>query len=517
MNKKYVVILGAGPAGLTAAYELLIRTDFVPVIIEISHDVGGLSKTVNFDGNYLDIGGHRFFTKNERVLKWWFKFLPKQSRKSTGLSHSKFMYKGNESDLELEESGLDPDFHNEIMLVRERVSRIYHDGNFFNYPIRVDYQTLKKLGTKKAFKILLTYIYSKTFPRKELSLEDFYINRFGKELYLTFFKSYTEKVCGKSCSEISPEWGRLRIKNISLLKVIRNYLARITSINKSHTVDSSLIEAFLYPKFGPGQLWQLVADEVSRMGGEIHFGYEVVKLDCSDNNISSITARNSSTGEEISFSGEVFISTIPIKQLFRCLNCQVPQRVMEIALGLEYRDFISIGILLPKRNTDGSLTKLGGLKDNWIYIQDARVQLGRIQVVNNWSPYMVADPENSIWLCLEYFSSSSEKLWLMSDEKIIEMATTELKTIGLIDNEEILGSKLIRVKKAYPSYTGTYNNLPELVDFTDRIDNLYLIGRNGMHFYNSQDHSILTAMTVVDYLVSGKKDKSHLWEIRLDD
>lgn len=517
MNKKYAIILGAGPAGLTAAYEMLMRTNYIPIIIEISHDVGGLSKTVNFNGNYLDIGGHRFFTKNERVLKWWFKFLPLQVRKNKGDFRTKIWYKGANSDIEVEDSGLDPESNDEIMLIRERVSRIYHDGQFFNYPIKINYKTLKQLGRKKSIRIILTYIYSKIFPRNEKTLEDFYINRFGKELYLTFFKSYTEKVCGKECSEISPEWGKLRIKNISLVKIIRNYLVRVANKDKVQTDDSSLIESFLYPKFGPGQLWNLVANSVLQMGGQIHFGYEVVKLECNDDKVMGVAAKKYSTGEEVSFSGDVVISSIPIKHLFKCLNCQVPGRIMEIALGLEYRDFISIGVLLPKRNSDGYLTKLGALEDNWIYIQDSRVQLGRVQVVNNWSPYMVADPENSIWLCLEYFSSSAENLWLMSDEKIIEMAATELKTIGLIENDEILESKLIRVKKAYPSYTGTYNNLSELINFTDRLKNLYLIGRNGMHFYNSQDHSILTAMTVVDDLVSGKQDKSHLWEIRLDD
>jgi protoporphyrinogen oxidase len=517
LNKKYVIILGAGPAGLTAAYELLSRTDYIPIIIEMSQDVGGLSKTVNFNGNYLDIGGHRFFTKNERVLKWWFKFLPPQGRKSTGDSRPKFKYRGIESEFEVEDSGLDPEFHDEIMLVRERVSRIYHDGQFFNYPVKINYKTLKQLGIIKSFRILLTYLYSKIFPRKENSLEDFYINRFGKELYLTFFKSYTEKVCGKECSEISPDWGRLRIKNISLIKIIRNYLVRITNKDKVQTEDSSLIESFLYPKFGPGQLWQLVADSVLKKGGKIHFGHEVVKLDCDDDEIRRVTVKNSFTGEEISVSGDVIISTIPIKELFECLNCLIPQRVREIAHGLEYRDFLSVGILLPKRKSDGTLTMLSTLKDNWIYIQDSRVQLGRVQIVNNWSPYMVSNPENSVWLCLEYFSSSSENMWLMSDEQIIDIASKELRTIGLIDCEEILGSKLIRVNKAYPSYTGTYKNLSELVEFTNKLKNLYLIGRNGMHFYNSQDHSILTAMTVADDLVFGKKNKSHLWEIRLDD
>lgn len=501
---------------MTVAYELLLRTDFIPIIIEMSKDVGGLSRTVNFNGNYLDIGGHRFFTKNERVLKWWLKFLPLQSRKSFRDSSTKLKYKGEQYDIKLENTHLDPEFYDEIMLIRDRVSRIYHDGQFFNYPIKADYNTLKKLGYKKSIKILLTYLYSKIFPREENSLEDFYINRFGKELYLTFFKSYTEKVCGKVCTEISPEWGRLRIQNISLFKVIRNYLARIMSRQKYHTEDSSLIETFLYPKFGPGQLWQLVANSVSQMGGKIHFGYEVFSIECDGYFIKRVIAKNRSTGENISVSGNVFISTIPVKQLFECLNCQIPQKIMEVALGLEYRDFLSIGILLPKRKTDGSLTILGALEDNWIYIQDVRVQLGRVQVVNNWSPYMVADPENSVWLCLEYFSSSTENLWSMSDEKIIEVALTELRTIGLIDREEILESKLIRVEKAYPSYTGTYEHLSEIVEFTDQIENLYLIGRNGMHFYNSQDHSILTAMTVVDDLISGTKDRSHLWEIRLD-
>jgi protoporphyrinogen oxidase len=510
--KKTAVIIGAGPAGLTAALEFVRRSEIHPIVLEASQEIGGISRTIRYKGNRMDIGGHRFFSKSDRVMDWWTALMP-ISGGEDGASEHAVRYQNKERVVAA--AAVDSDL---VMLVRPRQSRIYFLRNFFNYPLSLDAATLRLLGLKRTFKIGLGYIRAKFFPRKpEKTLEDFLINRFGVELYRTFFKSYTEKVWGVPCDEISAEWGAQRIKGLSLRTAVLHFLKKTFKRKKSGDLsqketETSLIEKFLYPKYGPGQLWEHVAGLVQDKGGEVRMGWRVTALRTEGNHIAAVEAVNEA-GEKSTIQADYVFSTMPIRELIRGLDCEVPANVREVSEGLVYRDFVTVGLLADKltvTEADGSL-----LKDTWIYIQEPDVLLGRLQIFNNWSPYMVADPDK-VWIGLEYFCYETDPLWKMSNEEIAAFAISEVEKIGILKASDVRDSHVVRVPKTYPAYFGTYDRFDEIIEYISKFENLYLVGRNGMHKYNNQDHSMLTAMTSVDNILAGMVDKAGIWKINTE-
>ncbi|MFT4061476.1 MAG: NAD(P)/FAD-dependent oxidoreductase [Edaphocola sp.] len=527
-DKKIAVVAGAGPAGLTAAYELLQRTDIVPVIFEKTTDIGGISKTKNYKGNRIDIGGHRFFSKSDRVMDWWLQILPIENTHEEAVRiqyHNKTRLVPTNGVAVAEDNNQD-----KIMLVRSRLSRIYFLKHFFSYPVTLSVQTLRGLGLWRTVKIFFSYMAARISPRKhEKSLEDFFINRFGTELYRTFFKDYTEKVWGISCSEISADWGAQRIKGLSIIKAVQHAIKQQTKkkgnagnggdgISQKET-ETSLIERFLYPKYGPGQMWEEVAQQVVANGGELHMEREVDAVVTEGNKVKSVRIRNTQTGETTEHLCDYFFSTMPIKQLVTHMQPAAPQDIYKLADGLLYRDFITVGLLMSKlkikRDKHRPASVNNTVQDNWIYIQEREVKVGRLQVFNNWSPYMVAD-QNNVWIGMEYFCNEGDQLWNMEDEALKEFAIGELSQIEIIDKQDVLDSTVLRMEKAYPAYFGTYGQFDEIKDFTDRFENMFLVGRNGMHKYNNSDHSMLTAMTAVDNIVADRKDKANIWEINTE-
>lgn len=514
-RKKKAIIIGAGPAGLTAAWELLKRSDIQPILLEAdSTYVGGIARTVNYKGNRIDIGGHRFFSKSDRVMDWWMNILPVDAAEGSTLSinyHQQSKEIKNTSHIE------NPD---QVLLVRNRKSRIYFDQQFFDYPVKLNMDTIRKLGLWKMFLIGTSYIRSSLFPiRNEKNLEEFFINRFGKQLYLTFFKEYTEKVWGRKCSEISAEWGKQRIKGLNLRSALANFFSSLFGRDdsiKQKNKETSLIERFLYPKFGPGQLWEVVRDEILSLGAEVHMGYRCDKVFVEGTSIIAIEAINPQ-GERIRLEGDYFFSTMPIKDLVAGWQSPVKEEVRKIAAALEYRDFFTVGLLVKElkiKENHAQADKL--IKDNWIYVQEPGVEIGRLQIFNNWSPFMVKDP-NTVWLGLEYFCRDTDAIWSESDEALIELGKEELSRIGIIESETVLDACVIRMPKTYPAYFGAYEDFHQVKDFLNNYTNLFPVGRNGMHKYNNQDHSMLTAMTAVDNILAGRTDKSNLWEINTEE
>jgi len=509
--RECAIIIGAGPAGLTAAYELAHRSNIRPIVLEKSEYMGGISRTVNYKGNRIDIGGHRFFSKSDRVMDWWLQILPLQN----AVDGQKEITYQNQTRTIQQSGNTNPARSEAVMLIRERLSRIYYMRKFFSYPISLSPQTLKNLGLLKLMRIGVSYSLVALFPRKnEKTLEDFLINRFGKELYLTFFKSYTEKVWGVPCNEISAEWGAQRIKGLSIYKTLLHAAKKIFGKLKpapgklEKSTETSLIERFMYPKYGPGQMWEEVARRVKERGGEILSSWTVERIVQERPVIRGVHARNLATGESRCFTGSYFFSTMPIRELMKSLEPAPPPEIRKITDGLIYRDFLIVGALCKS-------SRLASLKDNWIYIQDAGVQAGRMQIFNNWSPYMVADPTTQ-WIGLEYFCNDTDPLWHEKDADLLKFAEAELEKMGLLGPKEMLDGTVVRMPKSYPAYFGTYDQMPVVIEWVNRIDNLYLIGRNGMHKYNNQDHSMLTAMTAVDNILSGESSRDKLWSLNAE-
>lgn len=516
-DTKKAIIIGAGPAGLTAAFELLMRTDIKPIILEKSEYIGGISKTVNYKGNRIDIGGHRFFSKSDRVMEWWMKMLP-----IANAPDKSFLISYQNKTKEVTPTKYSPPSNPDaVMLVRERLSRIYYLKQFFDYPISLSGDTIKKLGMAKMAKIGTSYMWSRMFPIKnERTLEDFFINHFGKELYLTFFKDYTEKVWGTACKDISSEWGAQRIKKLTVGKAIVHALkSQFKSKDKGDLAqkgtETSLIEQFLYPKHGPGQLWEEVARMVVEMGGEIHHYRDVENIKHEGNKIISVTAKNKQTGQLENYEGDHFFSTMPVKELVAGMVPKVPEPIAHIADGLLYRDFITVGLLLTQLKVKDEKVANKLIKDNWIYIQEREVRIGRLQIFNNWSPYMVKD-QNNVWIGLEYFCNVGDNLWSKPDAEFIQFAIDELAQIGIINKADVIDSTILREEKTYPAYFGTYDRFDEVKNYINQYENLYLVGRNGMHKYNNSDHSMLTAMTAVDNIAEGIKTKDNIWVINTE-
>ncbi len=513
-QRKRAIIIGAGPAGLTAAFELLTRTDILPVILEKSDYIGGISRTINYKGNRIDIGGHRFFSKSDRVMKWWLNIMPMQQIEG---GSTQITYQRQTTTVPAHPVAIDPEVDNSVMLVRNRKSRIYFMRQFFDYPITLSGDTLKKLGFWKTMKIGFSYMKALLFPIKpETNLEEFFINRFGRELYLTFFKSYTEKVWGIECNAISAEWGAQRIKGLSILKAVTHILKKMLPKKKDISqkdVETSLIEQFLYPKYGPGQMWEEVATLVLKLGGEIHMEWNVDQIRHNGSRVLAVEAHSDKTKEAKTFEGDYFFSTMPVKELIADMNPPAPARVREVSDGLVYRDFITVGVLCDKiklREVSGEL-----VRDNWIYIQEPDVLVGRLQIFNNWSPSMVADP-NHIWIGLEYFCNEGDALWNRTEAEMIQLAKDELSSMNILDKENVLDATVIRVPKTYPAYFGSYDRFPEVISWVNGLDNLFLVGRNGMHKYNNQDHSMLTAMTAVDNIIADVHSRDNLWALNTE-
>ncbi len=524
--QKTAIIIGAGPAGLTAAYELLTRSNVKVIIIEQSDAIGGISKTINYKGNRIDIGGHRFFSKSDRVMNWWMNMMPIQKNTAESITIN---YQNKEKTFATQHNKEVAIEDDNVLLIRPRQSRIYYLKKFFSYPVTLSFDTIKKLGIYKIIKIGFSYVKSRLLPIKnETSLEDFFINRFGKELYLTFFKDYTEKVWGISCDKISAEWGAQRIKELNVSKALLHSLKSIfkkkeKTIGQKNT-DTSLIEQFLYPKYGPGQMWEITAEKIIMLGGIIIKNEKVKSITFEEKNsklesrIANITT-GTLNGETNSYNGNYFFSTMAIKDMFLGMEEPlIPKDVYQIATNLQYRDFIIVGLLLKKLTVkDDSFNndKTFLVKDNWIYIQDKEVKLGRLQVFNNWSPYMVKD-ENTVWLGLEYFCNIGDELWQKPNEDFIKFAITELQSIGVINKQDVLDATCIKMEKTYPAYFGSYNEFDKVKEYLNSIENLYCVGRNGMHKYNNSDHSMLTAMTAVDNIIAGIINKTNIWEINTE-
>lgn len=501
MDMKTAVVIGAGPAGLSAAAKLVeLSNEWRVIVLEATDAIGGLSRTVRHNGCRLDIGGHRFFSKSREVTEFWEKLMPTQGlpawddsqiRRSDHLAHG----------------GPDPERENRVMLRRRRISRIYYLRHFFNYPIAISFATLWALGPVRTVRAGLSYLFSSLVKRTEDSLENFYINRFGRTLYSMFFEDYTEKLWGVHPSAISPTWGSQRVKGLSLWKVLANAF-----LPKHGVRETSLIEEFSYPKFGPGQLWEALADDLMEKGVDIRLNARVDRLLMTGGKISAVVAN----GREIAC--DAVFSSMPVKDLVSALP-DVPAAVADVASRLPYRDFITVGLKVGRlaiENRSRLKTVNGLIPDTWVYVQDRDVKLGRIQVFNNWSPYMVDDPARHVWIGLEYFCSEGDAFWQADDDVFVAKAVAELRQIGMLSPDTpVLDSVRIRVQKAYPAYFGAYGQFKTIRSYLDAIGNLCCIGRNGQHRYNNMDHSVLCGFEAARTLVSGT-DKSAIWRVNTE-
>ena len=510
---KTAVIIGAGPAGLTAALELLRQTDIKPLVLEESPFVGGISRTVNNDGNRMDIGGHRFFSKNQEVMTWWESMMPIQG--SPSLDDILL-----ERDKELVQGGPDPEKEDRVMLLRDRVSRIFFLRHFFDYPISIKWSTFAGMGLWNTIRVGWGYLVSTLHKLPETSLENFYVNRFGRPLYEMFFEDYTEKVWGVHPSKIGADWGAQRVKGLSVMSILKDVLTkpfRKKSIDQQK-VETSLIERFIYPKYGPGQLWETVASEVKKAGGEIRLLSKVTSIVAEEGKVTAVEVESGGVQETIPC--DYLFSSMPVKDLVAAVKgVEIPSEVADVASGLPYRDFITVGILVKKlKITNGTKIKTydGRVPDTWIYVQERDVKVGRLQIFNNWSPYMVSDYKGTMYVGMEYFCDEGDKLWEMPDNEFVDMALGELEKIGVADRGDVLKADRIKVKKAYPAYFGTYKEISKVREWLDGFRNLFCIGRNGQHRYNNMDHSMLTAMEAVRCIKENISSKDNVWEVNTE-
>jgi protoporphyrinogen oxidase len=514
-----VAIIGAGPAGLTAAWELAEAGVRDIVVLEATRHVGGLSQSIEYKGNRIDIGGHRFFSKSDWVMDWWTRMLPlaASAAQDEGDKDMVLAYQGKQRALGVTATASESDAR--VMLVRKRLSRIYFDGKFFDYPLKANVETAFKLGLWRCARFGASYVWAMLFPRRpERSLEDFFINRFGRLLYLQFFKEYTEKVWGTPCDQISAEWGAQRVKSLSIAKALLHAVLKPfrRGGGLGAAQQTSLIERFLYPKYGPGLMWETTVERLRERGVRIEMEAPVVQVEHGDGRIRALQVRKPD-GTLKRHEADSFISTMAVRDLVLAFAPEPPPAPKEIAAGLEYRDFITVGLLYRNmmRNPSGA-GPMNIVPDNWIYIQESGVKVGRLQIFNNWSPYMVRDPA-TVWIGMEYFCQEGDALSSMSDAELERLGIAEMRRLRLADAADHLDSVVIRMPKAYPGYYGSYARFDELRRYLDAFPNLFLVGRNGMHRYNNQDHSMLSAKKAVEAIVAGSSDKSAIWGINIDD
>ncbi len=510
---KKVIIVGAGPAGITAGYELLKQTkEYDVTILEESDQIGGLSRTVVHNGNRMDIGGHRFFSKDERVLQWWREILPLQGREALD---DKLLKR----QVSLSPGGPDPETEDAVMLLRKRSSRIYCQKKFFDYPVKLNWNTIRNMGLCATFEACGSYLAAVLHKREECSLEDFYVNRFGQKLYQMFFEEYTRKVWGRHPQDISPDWGSQRVKGLSVATVLRDiFWKSMPSRKKGREVETSLIEEFWYPKYGPGQLWETAAKRFQEMGGKILMNQKVIGIKTEDGRIVSVQTENIGMQgmERKEMVADILISSMPLKDLVLGMD-QVPDDVRTIAEGLPYRDFVTIGILVDRlvlKNETAYRTLSDTVPDCWIYVQDAGIQMGRIQIFNNWSPYLTKDPQKTVWIGLEYFCTEGDVYWRQTEQEWINLAVKELIDMEILSStKNVLDFHCEKVKRAYPAYFDTYSQIGILRTWLDRFPNLYCIGRNGQHRYNNMDHSMETAFAAVENILRNRFSKEKIWNV----
>ena len=457
-NSGPVIIIGAGPAGLTAAYEL-VRRGSLPIVIEKSDKVGGLARTEVYEGYRFDIGGHRFFTKVKEIEDLW--------REMLGDDFVKV----------------------------KRLSRIYYKKKFYHYPLHF-FNALSNLGILESSLVLLSYLKAKIKPyHDEETFEQWVVNRFGGRLYQTFFRSYTEKVWGIPCREIRADWAAQRIQGLSFTKAIANALFGSNGVK-------TLIHEFDYPVLGPGMMWGRFQKFVESHGGKIFLKTDVVRLNREGTKVKSVTLQSGGMVQEME--GPQFISTAPLHNLITRFDPRAPVEVLEAARGLKYRAFILVGLIINQPHL---------FPDNWIYVHSPDVRVGRIQNFKNWNPAMVPNPMKTS-LGMEYFCTEGDEIWQMSDQELIQMATRELVRLGLAKEGVVKDGVVFRQAKAYPVYDHEYRERLSIIrSFLETIENLQTIGRGGMHRYNNQDHSMLTAMLAVENFFGEKHD---LWKINVD-
>ena len=500
-----VVIVGGGPAGLTAALELQTAGIRDITVIEADHQVGGISRTVEHHGNRIDIGGHRFFSKSDWVMDWWRGMMPVAAPADPDGARE-LRYQGAVAGAP---AGTASEADEDVMLLRSRLSRIYFNKQFFDYPLKLNPDTLLKLGPWKTFTFGLSYMWARVNPRRpEASLEDFLVNRFGRKLYGQFFKEYTEKVWGVPCGEISAAWGAQRIKSLSITKAVMHAVKQVLGMG-GKAQQTSLIESFLYPKYGPGQMWETAARRFVEQGGTLLMRSRVERIDIADGRVQGLAYRDAD-GIEHALPCTHLLSTMPIKDLVQASAAAWPEDVRTIAGALSYRDFITVGLLYPRSAIPRQLD------DNWIYIQEPGVKVGRIQNFKAWSPEMVPDPKTNCY-GLEYFCFEGDGLWSAKDEDLIELAKKELEQLGLGKARDVFDGCVVRQPKAYPVYDDQYAENVEAVrvGLEKSYPGLHLVGRNGMHRYNNSDHSMMTAMLTVENIVAGTA-KFDPWRVNQD-
>ena len=512
MTSKKVIIIGAGPAGLTADYELLKdKEGYEVIVLEESNCFGGISRTVKYKGNRMDMGGHRFFSKVKEVNDWWENILPIQGAKSKDDSIL-------DRDIDIKDGGPDPEKTDRVMLRRHRVSRILFMNKFYDYPISMKKETFTNMGFVNTVSCGLSYLAAMLHKLPENNLENFYINRFGRKLYSMFFEYYTENLWGRHPNEIDASWGNQRVKGLSISAVIKDILSKIFN-KKDRKVETSLIEEFSYPKLGPGQLWEVTAEEIKKLGGTILMNSQVIKIHKNvDNKVTGVTYIAEDTEHELQ--GDIVISSMPLKDLVVGMN-DVPEEELKIAKGLPYRDYMTVGVLVKKLNLENKtdIKTIGNIvPDCWVYVQDRNVKMGRFQIYNNWSPYMVQDLENTVWLGLEYFVQEGDEYWTMEDRAFSDFAVGEMIRLGLISSkEDLIDYHVERVKKAYPAYFDTYDEIDKVIEYISTIPNLYCVGRNGQHRYNNIDHSMCTSFEAVKNIKTGITDKSNVWAVNTEE
>jgi protoporphyrinogen oxidase len=534
-QKQSVVIIGGGPAGLTAAWELTKdggAERYDVTVLEATKEFGGISRTVKHNGNRMDIGGHRFFSKDDRIMRWWKNILPLQGApsyddKKLGRHH------------DLEPGGPDPEQTDKVMLKRHRVSRIFWNHHFLDYPISLTPGLLKALGFKLTMEVGFSYLYSMVHKLPEDNLENFYINRFGRKLYSMFFEGYTAKVWGRPPKEISADWGAQRVKGLDVVAVLKNAFLKLLPKKRDNSqVETSLIEEFWYPKLGPGQLWETVEQQCVDQGATVITDAKVTEIVREHGTISAVRYVDAK-GKSTELKADEFISSMPLKDLLNAMDAApvddravkvgkagvakaVPKDMVTVANGLPYRDFITIGLLVKRLRITNTtdIPTLGNppiVPDCWIYVQDPGYKVGRVQLFNNWSPYLVKDVDNTVWVGLEYFCQEGDEFWKMNDEEATAFAIKELTRMRLINGpQDVLDSHRELVKKAYPAYFDTYDRMPELVEYLDSFGNLYCVGRNGQHRYNNQDHSMASAIEAVGNIKDGKTSKRNVWSVNTE-